>query len=60
MKDDEVFLQNIVECIVKIKTYTQSGKEEFMSSNLIQDAVIRNLEIVGEAYLSAVVQSENR
>ncbi|HBV86087.1 MAG TPA: DUF86 domain-containing protein [Desulfosporosinus sp.] len=49
MKDDKVFLQNILECIVKIETYTTSGKQEFMSSDLIQDAVIRNLEIVGEA-----------
>ena len=49
MKDDKVFLQNILECIVKIETYTNSGKEEFMRSNLIQDAVIRNLEIIGEA-----------
>jgi len=49
MKDDKVFLQNILECIVKIETYTNSGKEVFMSSDLIQDAVIRNLEIVGEA-----------
>lgn len=49
MKDDKVFLQNILECIVKIETYTNSGREEFMGSDLIQDAVIRNLEIVGEA-----------
>ncbi|TGE31120.1 DUF86 domain-containing protein [Desulfosporosinus sp. Sb-LF] len=49
MKDDKVFLQNILECIVKIETYTSSGREEFMRSDLIQDAVIRNLEIVGEA-----------
>lgn len=49
MKDDKVFLHNILECIVKIETYTTSGKQEFMSSDLIQDAVIRNLEIVGEA-----------
>ncbi len=49
MKDDKVYLQNILECIVKIETYTNSGKQKFMSSDLIQDAVIRNLEIVGEA-----------
>ena len=49
MKDDKVFIQNILECIVKIETYTNSGKEEFMSSSIIQDAVIRNLEIIGEA-----------
>ena len=49
MKDDKVFLQNILERIVKIETYTDSGKDEFMRSDLIQDAVIRNLEIIGEA-----------
>ena len=49
MKDDQVFIQNILECIVKIETYTNSGKEEFMRSDLIQDAVMRNLEIIGEA-----------
>lgn len=49
MKDDLVFLQNILECIVKIEKYTYSGKDEFMSSDLIQDGVIRNLEIIGEA-----------
>jgi len=49
MKDDKVFLQTILECMVKIETYTNSGKDEFMRLDLIQDAVIRNLEIIGEA-----------
>ena len=49
MKDEKVFLQTILECIVKIETYTNSGKEEFMRSELVQDAVFRNLEIIGEA-----------
>ncbi len=49
MKDDKVYLQNILEGILKIEVYTNSGKEEFMKSSLIQDAVIRNLEIIGEA-----------
>ena len=49
MNDDKVFLQNILECIVKIEKYTKNGKEDFISSDLIQDAVNRNLEIIGEA-----------
>ena len=49
MKDDKVFLQNILECIDKIEDYTSSGKEDYFKSTLIQDAVIRNLEIIGEA-----------
>ena len=49
MKDAKVFLQSIFESIEKIEYYTISGKDEFMKSTLIQDAVIRNLEIIGEA-----------
>ncbi|WP_018213431.1 HepT-like ribonuclease domain-containing protein [Desulfitobacterium hafniense] len=49
MKDDKVFLHNILESIIKIETYTNSGKDDFMTSEIIQDAVIRNLEIIGEA-----------
>lgn len=49
MKDVKVFLQSIFESIEKIENYTSSGKDEFMKSTLIQDAVIRNLEIIGEA-----------
>jgi len=49
MKDDKVFIHNILESIIKIETYTNSGKDKFMTSGIIQDAVIRNLEIIGEA-----------
>ena len=49
MKDDRVYLINILECIEKIQFYTRVGKDDFMKSTLIQDAVIRNLEIIGEA-----------
>lgn len=44
MKDGRVFLQSIFESIEKIESYTFSGKDEFMKSTLIQDAVIRNLD----------------
>ena len=49
MKDDRLYLIHIIECIEKIERYTKAGKQEFMSSSLIQDGVIRNLEIIGEA-----------
>ena len=49
MKDDRLYLIHIMECIEKIETYTASGKQDFMGSSLRQDAVIRNLEIIGEA-----------
>ncbi|SDK00076.1 HepT-like ribonuclease domain-containing protein [Natronincola ferrireducens] len=49
MKSDKIYLIHIMECIENIEEYTEEGKEKFIKSQLIQDAVIRNLEIIGEA-----------
>ncbi|RXT02751.1 DUF86 domain-containing protein [Ammoniphilus sp. CFH 90114] len=50
MKNDIVYIKHIIDSIEKIESYTdQLGKEGFIKSGLIQDAVIRNLEIIGEA-----------
>src|SRR5690554_5374208 len=49
MRDDTVYLQHIIESMDYIASFVESGKEEFIQSRLIQDAVIRNLEIIGEA-----------
>jgi len=49
MKDDNVYLRHILECIQNIESYIPNGKNDFFSSKLIQDTIIRNLEIVDEA-----------
>lgn len=49
MRDDSLYLSNIKECIERIESYTRDGKEAFMQTPMIQDAVIRNFEIIGEA-----------
>ena len=49
MKHDDIFLRHILECVLNIEEYTREGAREFYSSKMIQDAVIRNLEIIGEA-----------
>lgn len=49
-KEPIIYLTHIQECISKIKQYTQGINEnEFLNNSLVQDAVIRNLEIIGEA-----------
>lgn len=49
-KDPIIYIEHISNCILKIKTYTNGINEEnFLSNELIQDAVIRNFEIIGEA-----------
>jgi uncharacterized protein with HEPN domain len=49
MKDTRVYLLHIRDAIVQIESYTEGGREEFFNEKMIQDAVIRNLEIIGEA-----------
>jgi uncharacterized protein with HEPN domain len=49
MRDDRLYLSNIKECIERIQSYTFDGKETFLQTIIIQDAVIRNFEIIGEA-----------
>ena len=49
MKNDLLYLSNIQECIEAIESYTLDGKNIFMQTRMIQDAVIRNFEIIGEA-----------
>ncbi len=49
MRDDRVYLQSILERIERIEEFTQDGREAFFTELIIQDAVIRNLEIIGEA-----------
>ena len=40
-------LEHIVSAIERIERYTVAGEASFLESELIQDAVIRNPEIVG-------------
>ncbi len=49
MKDPRLYLEHILEAITRIETYTREGRAAFMQSTLIQDAVVRNFEIIGEA-----------
>lgn len=49
MKNDLLYLSNIQECIEAIESYTIGGKKIFMQTRMIQDAVIRNFEVIGEA-----------
>lgn len=44
------YLDHILESISRIEAYTAGlDKESFLATTLVQDAVIRNFEIIGEA-----------
>ena len=48
--DDLVYIQHILDAIARIETYCAgSDKSTFLATPMLQDAVIRQLEIIGEA-----------
>jgi len=49
LKRDIVYLKHIQEAITRIESYVSVGRTVFMTTSHWQDAVIRQLEIIGEA-----------
>lgn len=52
MTDDRTYLGHILDSIQRVEEYTRDGRAVFMVSTLIQDAVVRNFEIIGEATMT--------
>lgn len=50
MKDDTIYIDHILKSTNNILEYTSGlTKKDFAKNTLVQDAVIRNFEIIGEA-----------
>lgn len=49
MSRDDVYLRHILDAIALIAEYVTVGEERFLAETQPQDAVIRRLEIIGEA-----------
>lgn len=49
MKDDSVYLHHILECITRIENNISKGHDQFMESHTLQDAVMRNLQVIAES-----------
>ena len=49
MKDERVYLLHALEAIDAILGYTSDGRDAFFADRKTQDAVIRNIEIIGQA-----------
>lgn len=49
-REASLFIKDVLEVICKIEEYTALlNKEEFLKNHLVQDAVLRRLEVIGEA-----------
>ncbi len=46
---DKALIEHMLECVVRIREYTREGRNVFLRSELIQDAVIRNLQTLAES-----------
>ncbi len=58
MNDDRLYLIHMKECIQRIEKYSAGGKQQFMEQELIQDAIIRNLQVLTES--SQRISSERK
>ena len=49
-RSTEVLLEDIRECLARILEYTKDiDEKQFIENNLVVDAVLRNIEVIGEA-----------
>ena len=49
-KDPKIFIKHVLECIMRIEEYVAGvSKDGFLRSTQLQDAIIRRIEIIGEA-----------
>ena len=53
-----MYLRHMLERCQRISRYVHSGKDAFTASEQLQDAVVRNIEVIGEA--AKRVSSETR
>ena len=49
MRDDAERLEHILEAIERIGKYAAKGEDAFRSDELIQNWVVRNIQVIGEA-----------
>jgi len=50
IKDDLAYIEHILDCIRKINEFSNGlSLKEFKTNEMVQDAIIRNIEIIGEA-----------
>lgn len=60
-KDDTVFLRHMLDAIDLIESYLKDKSyEEFEKNRMLQDAVIREIEIIGEASKNLSTEFRNK
>ncbi|MCA2691893.1 MULTISPECIES: hypothetical protein [unclassified Microcystis] len=60
MNEDQVYLEYILDCIDKIKDYSQGGKQEFFANSMISHAIIRRLQTLAESTSNSHFENKRR
>ena len=48
---DEVYVEHMLECIRRVERFVEQDRNRFMQSDLVQDAVVHNLQTMAESSL---------
>jgi uncharacterized protein with HEPN domain len=60
-RDWKILLEDILEAAAKIEHYTKNlSRDDFVSNSMVVDAVVRNLEIIGEAAKNVPAEVQNK
>lgn len=60
MKDDRLYLLHMLERCQRISRFIGGGRNDFMAAEETQDAVIRNIEVIGEAAKRVSAESRSQ
>jgi uncharacterized protein with HEPN domain len=60
VKDDRIYLGHILEAIHDIQHYASVGRDAFMADTMRQDALVRKLEVIGEAVKNLSTATKER
>ena len=59
-KDKSIYVRHIYDCVARIKEYVRDGEDAFFRDRKTQDAVIRNLEVIGQAVKETLASAISR
>jgi uncharacterized protein with HEPN domain len=60
VNDDRLYLEHIRDALLDIATYSSPGREAFFAESMRQDAILRKLEVIGQAVKNLSEVSKSR
>jgi uncharacterized protein with HEPN domain len=51
LKDPAIFVAHALECVDRIERFTRDGEDQFLSDEMIQGAVLHNLQVMAQSIM---------